>query len=304
MGRMSLLTRAAILLLVAALGPAAPAAAQDGDDERGRFHFQAGASYYEAGEYEQALREFERSYEISKRPQLFYNISLAHQQLGDLESAILYLDRYLREVEEIPNRVNLERRLENLRKRLEEHEEAERQAAEETETDTGTDAGTGTDVGTGTQTETEAEIGAEGGDEAGAGGESGFVGDTRTRGVDMDEGPGVPAGAWIGWGVGAGSLVVGAVLGGLALKEKNDVADSPCGQAGTCTSDEVQKMDRMALASDVMMAVGIAGAVTGTVLFFVMRDGASGEREAAAGVDVAPWVDPSGGGGAVVEGRF
>ena len=104
------------LAMWAALLTTAPGLAQS--DERGRLHFQAGASYYEAGDYEDALREFARAQELSGKPELFYNISLCHQQLGDLEQAIVSLEAYLGNVEEIENRTNLERRLENFRERL------------------------------------------------------------------------------------------------------------------------------------------------------------------------------------------
>ena len=85
--------------------------------DRARLHFESGASYYEAGDYEDALREFERSFELSENATLFYNFSLCHQQLGEYTQAADYLERYLSEVAAIPNRGNLERRLDNLRER-------------------------------------------------------------------------------------------------------------------------------------------------------------------------------------------
>ena len=86
-------------------------------EERAQLHFRAGASYYEAGDYEDALREFQRSYALSKRPELYYNFSLCHQQLGNYDQAVADLDKFLTEVDAIENRENLERRLENLRRR-------------------------------------------------------------------------------------------------------------------------------------------------------------------------------------------
>ena len=76
-------------------------------DDRARLHFQAGASYYEAGDYEDALREFQRSHALSQRSELFYNFSLCYQQIGDLDNAALYLRRYLDEVESIENRAQM-----------------------------------------------------------------------------------------------------------------------------------------------------------------------------------------------------
>src|SRR5688500_8872763 len=63
------------------------------DDERARMHFQAGNAYFQTGEYDAALREFQRSYELSARPALFYNMALVHERLGNLEQAIAHLQR-------------------------------------------------------------------------------------------------------------------------------------------------------------------------------------------------------------------
>lgn len=90
----------------------------EGAQARARGHFQAGASYYEAGSYEDALREFQRAYDLSQRPQLFYNLSLCYQNLDDYENAIAFLRRYLDEVVEIPNRANLELRIQTFQARL------------------------------------------------------------------------------------------------------------------------------------------------------------------------------------------
>lgn len=102
---------AGALFVAGAIGSTAEA------QERARLHFQAGASYYEAGDYEDALREFERAFELSEEPKLYYNFSLCHQQLGRLEEAADALERYLQQVEDVDNRGNLERRLLNLRER-------------------------------------------------------------------------------------------------------------------------------------------------------------------------------------------
>jgi len=125
----------ALGLVIAALCAAGPpgssvAHAQD----RARLHFEAGASYYEAGDYEDALREFRRSFELSHEPKLFYNFSLCHQQLGQYEQAADDLERFLSEVTDIENRTNLERRLINLRQRASTGEgDLEGVAAEEPE---------------------------------------------------------------------------------------------------------------------------------------------------------------------------
>src|SRR5205085_5615100 len=44
--------------------------------------------------------------------------SLCYQNLGDLAQAVTYLERYLAEAADVPNRANLEIRLRNLRDRV------------------------------------------------------------------------------------------------------------------------------------------------------------------------------------------
>ena len=122
------MTRFALLLTLCA---ALPVSAHAQTEDRGRLHFQAGASYYEAGDYQDALREFQRAYELSQKPELFYNLSLCHQQLGDLDQASSFLERYLTEVEDVPNRANLERRLENFREREQQQEQQEQQQVQQ-----------------------------------------------------------------------------------------------------------------------------------------------------------------------------
>jgi tetratricopeptide (TPR) repeat protein len=119
----------AVAALCAAGAFGSSASAQTPD--RARLHFEAGASYYEAGDYEDALREFRRSFELSQEPQLYYNFSLCHQQLGQYEQAAEDLQRYLDRVTDVENRVNLERRLSNLRERASEGDGAEDRADED-----------------------------------------------------------------------------------------------------------------------------------------------------------------------------
>jgi hypothetical protein len=267
-----------LVALVLGLGLAASARA-DATDERGRFHFQAGASYYEAGDYEDALREFERAHDVSQRPELFYNISLCHQQLGHLAEAADYLQKYLEQVENIPNRVNLERRLQNLQARLEAREAGEAEPEPESEPDAQVAPAAAPPPGPGT-----------------------FEGDTRTVGVDRDDGrKGVPLAAILGWSIGGSLLLGGAITGIMALGERSNLQDDPCSVTRTC---DVSRLDRLSLMTDILIPVGLTAAVVGTVLFFVLRNRGGGESPSSPAVQVSPWVDPMGGGGATLGGRF
>lgn len=87
------------------------------EDATARSHFQAGRSHYDRGAYEEAQREFEAAYELSQRPALLYNLYLVAERLGDLDTAIAHLERYLTEGEPGDERAQLEPRLQNMRAR-------------------------------------------------------------------------------------------------------------------------------------------------------------------------------------------
>lgn len=96
----------------------APGVRADSNDEAARIHFQSGTRYYERGDYEDAVREFRAAYELSGRPQLLYNLYLAHERLGHYREAAQALGGYLEQAPEVEDRERLEHRLENLRRRV------------------------------------------------------------------------------------------------------------------------------------------------------------------------------------------
>ncbi len=104
--------------LAATILCAAVAQAQKPDPseiERGKAHYQAGASYFAEARYEDALREFNEAYRLSKRPPLLFNISLCQERVGRLDDAVASLERYLKEDPAISDRSVVEARLHNLR---------------------------------------------------------------------------------------------------------------------------------------------------------------------------------------------
>lgn len=123
------------VIAVVGLVPAV-AGAQDVDaqrDEQARLHFQVGAEYFESGEYRDAIREFQRAYELSGRERMHYNLSGCYERLGEFEQAAEHLAAYLDRVDDVANRDALTRRLENLRERVEEHAQREAPAEPEPE---------------------------------------------------------------------------------------------------------------------------------------------------------------------------
>jgi hypothetical protein len=245
---------------VHALLHVSPLSAQD--DQRARLHYESGASYYEAGEYEDALREFRRAHELSQRPQLFYNISLCYQNLGDLEQAASFLERYLQDVQTIENRANLEIRLRNLRERMERARESDVPDPGAVEQPGRTEAIPDESSST-ARAESETSS-------MGEGDPSSTAAATPSESLNI--------GAVVGFSVAAVGLVVGGVFGGLTLAEDSRLAGTPCGMAGTCGGADVSDLRTFAVVTDVGFGVALAGAAVGAVFLLIGPPSSGGER--------------------------
>jgi tetratricopeptide (TPR) repeat protein len=98
-------------------------------DEEARTLFKAGTMAYRDGRFEEALRHFERSHELSGRPKLLFNIGSAAERAGKQDKALRSYERYLEEVPEAENRSFVEGRIRVLRKQVQESQQ--RSSAEE-----------------------------------------------------------------------------------------------------------------------------------------------------------------------------
>jgi tetratricopeptide (TPR) repeat protein len=108
----------------------APAAADDkaANLKRAEELFFNGKRLYTEGSYEAAILAFQESYELSKEPQLLYNIGNTYERLGDFANARRYLDQYRAFAPENERDV-LSRRISALDQRQREKEQKERDAA-------------------------------------------------------------------------------------------------------------------------------------------------------------------------------
>lgn len=109
-----------VALVVAICSFAIPAWSQANPDELARRHFESGAAYFEQAEYESALREFRKAYELSSRPEILINVATVQERLGDLRAAIAALDEYLQLKPEPEQNGTIRLRRDNLQKRLDE----------------------------------------------------------------------------------------------------------------------------------------------------------------------------------------
>ena len=119
----------------AAVGSAsAPGTAAPADDEksanlkRAEELFRNGERLYTEGSYESAILAFQECYELSKEPQLLYNIGNAYERLGDFANSRRYLDQYRAFAPE-KEREALSRRIQALDQRQRDKEQKEREAA-------------------------------------------------------------------------------------------------------------------------------------------------------------------------------
>jgi hypothetical protein len=253
---------AGALLALAPSGALAQEALTAGE-QTARLHFQTGASYYETGNYADALREFQRAYAISQRPELFHNYSRCYEYLGDFANAVVYLRRYLQEVSTIDNRETLEVRLRNL----------EQRAAAAASTEAATDEPAPSAQAPSAPTPSAQAPSAPAPSTQAAGGEA-------------------PIGAIVLFGVAGATLVAGGITGGLVLGE-HATLQSGCGVGRGCTDDELSTLRTLGVVTDVSFGVSLATAVVATVL--VLAAGSGGDEQASQ-TAVLPYVTTDGGG--------
>lgn len=84
-----------VVTLVLAGRPARAAGPSEADIEAAKVHYQSGAQYYEGGSYDDAIREFNEAYRLSKANALLFNISQAYEKKGDYGNARDYLKKYI-----------------------------------------------------------------------------------------------------------------------------------------------------------------------------------------------------------------
>jgi hypothetical protein len=77
-------------------GPS-PEGAADGDEEEARTHFTKGVDFFKAGDYEAALVEFLRSYELNPLWGVKFNIAVSYLKLNKYTSSLAYYKAYMEE---------------------------------------------------------------------------------------------------------------------------------------------------------------------------------------------------------------
>ncbi len=102
---------ALVLSAAAATGAAQAQPAPSANDQIAREHFVRGRDAFSQGDFATAAREFLQAYELSRRPQLLYNIGTAYERLHNWNEANMAFHRYLDEVPGAPDRAEVEARV-------------------------------------------------------------------------------------------------------------------------------------------------------------------------------------------------
>ncbi|MBX3276188.1 MAG: tetratricopeptide repeat protein [Sandaracinaceae bacterium] len=106
------------LLLVGAAHAGAQDTASRASPEARR-HFEAGTAAFDVGDYEQAATEFRAAYDLTRHPDLLFNVYSALERAGRIEEAAEALDGYLRDGDpDGERRAALTARLARLRERI------------------------------------------------------------------------------------------------------------------------------------------------------------------------------------------
>ena len=199
-------------------------------------YFDDGAEAYRQGNYDAAIKAWEKSYELSQKPLILENIANAWERLGDARKARDNLAKW-REAAPPEERDLLDARIRNLSARVAREEEAAAQAAA-------------------AQAAREAQLRA-----------------AAEQAQAPSPRPWLP-GAIVG-GVGVAAIIAGVAVDVAASKDRPGagVCKSVGGQNLCMSSAEsaITQSNRMAIAGDVTWIIGAAAVAAGAVLVIVRR---------------------------------
>ena len=212
-------------------------------DELARRHFESGAAYLHESDYENALKEFQRAYDLSKRAEILLDIATVHERSGNVTKAIEALEQYLAVDPQGEHAETVRLRLANLQKRKGEPV---------------ADAGAPPAQDTADAAAQEAEAGA-----APEPNQPAALPEPEARSESN-----VPAYVLIG--IGGLSAVAAAVTGYLADADYRDARDS-C--SPHCTDDDLGSGPTMAWTSTALTGVAVVGVGVGLTL--LLLDGGS-----------------------------
>lgn len=245
------MTRHALCLVLLALSVLVsslwtrPALAQD-PDELAKRHFEAGVSYLQQSDHERALQEFQRSFELSNRPEVLLNVATVHERMGNLQLAVEALEQYLALAPDGEHAGTVQIRIENLKKRIptkvEEPAEPEQPAAPAPAPPAQTQAAEPAPA-------------------------------TAAPSANQEKQPDRTL-AYVVLG-GAGAFAIGATVTGIMAKAEHDNLENDC--APYCNKNQTSRGRSLALVSTILTGVAVVGAAGGVLLWMSADGGDEGQ---------------------------
>jgi len=117
----------AVLLAITTGGQAR--AQNPSPEELSRRHHERGTTFYNLGQFEDAISEFRKGYEQNGDPVFLLNIGEAYRQLGAHEKALFFYRRYLTAMPSAPNRAEIDQKIAALQQLVDAQERARAPAA-------------------------------------------------------------------------------------------------------------------------------------------------------------------------------
>jgi tetratricopeptide (TPR) repeat protein len=114
-----------VLLAVLALAPAAQAAElTPAQKQEMKQLYERATRAYDVGKYNEAIEEYQKAYEIGGDPPMLYNIAQAYRLNDQPNEALRFYRRYLQRAPNARNREDVERKIADLEKAVEERRKA------------------------------------------------------------------------------------------------------------------------------------------------------------------------------------
>ena len=250
-------------LLIALLAPLSVARAEaplPPAETSAEEHSRRGVQFYAEGKLPEAVREMLKAYELAPESGLLYNIARIYQKMGQRDLAIHYLKTFVTQPGADPDRVQ---------KALEHLEELNRAAATPAPP-----PAPSVEEAAPEPEPAEAAPAAE--PEPAASPEPISVAPEAASSPDHTA-------AWVSFGVGGGALIVGGILGGLAMDSASEFNRPGIDYAAKRSA--YRRSRSYALGADVCVGVGLAAATVGLVLLLTGGD-------APPAASVAPSLSP------------
>ena len=219
----------AVFFVWCGVATAQSSGSQEARLEQAKKAFVSGTRAYENGDFETALARFRRAYQLTKSPDLLYNIATVSDRMRRDEHALEAYEGYIAARPDSPDREHVQGRIAVLRAAIETRRrealdaeiEAQRAALEAAE-----------------------KVKAE-------------------RPLTQYVGPG--AGPWIVIGVSGATLATGAVFLGLGQRDQNSVSDAPGGSSFADYEEIAGRGPRRTKTGIALLSIGAAGVLGGVI---------------------------------------